>query len=104
MEARLTPEDFLRLLRTKRVFQIADVEFAVMESDGEVNVLLKSERRPLTPSDFGRVVTPAAAPQTVILDGNVLDEGLSNLGLNRDWKKYHILPKEENRTVPSYSK
>lgn len=90
MEAQMTPEDFLRLLRTKRVFQIADVEFAVMESDGEVNVLLKSERRPLTPTDFGRTVTPAAAPQTVILDGNVLDEGLSNLGLNRDWLKTEL--------------
>ena len=84
-EARMTPEDFLRMLRTKRVFQVADVEFAVMESDGEVNVLLKSERRPITPSDFGRPVTPAAAPQTVILDGNILDEGLSNLGLDREW-------------------
>ncbi|WP_199624697.1 DUF421 domain-containing protein [Paenibacillus alkalitolerans] len=83
--ARMSPEDFLRLLRTKRVFQIADAEFAVLESDGEVNVLLKSERRPITPSDFGRPVSPAAAPQTVILDGNILDEGLSNLGLNRDW-------------------
>lgn len=84
-EARMTPEDFLKQLRTKRVFQVADVEFAVMESDGEVNVLLKSERRPMTPSDFGRTAAPAAAPQTVILDGNILDEGLFNLGFNRDW-------------------
>jgi len=84
-EARMPPEDFLRSLRTKRVFQVSDVEFAVMEADGEVNVLLKSERRPVTPSDLGRSTTPAAAPQTVILDGNILDEGLSNLGLNREW-------------------
>jgi uncharacterized membrane protein YcaP (DUF421 family) len=84
-EARMTPEDFLRQLRTKRVFQISDVEFAVMESDGEINLLLKSDKRPMTPADFGRYTAPAAAPQTVILDGNILDEGLFNLGLTRHW-------------------
>lgn len=84
-EARMTPEDFLRELRTKKVFQVADVEFAVMESDGEINVLLKSDKRPLTPIDLGVHAEAATAPQTVLLDGKILDEGLSNLGLSRDW-------------------
>lgn len=84
-EARMNPEDFLRQLRSKQIFQVADVDFAVIESDGEVNVLLKSDQKPLTPADFGRVAAPEDAPQTVILDGNILDEGLRNLGLNRGW-------------------
>lgn len=84
-EARMTPEDFLRQLRTKNVFQVADVEFAVMEADGEINLLLKSDQRPITPRDFGKTTAPTSAPQTVMLDGNILDEGLTNLGLNRAW-------------------
>lgn len=96
-EARMTPEDFLRELRTKKVFQVADVEFAVLESDGEMNVLLKSDRRPLAPIDLGVHAEAATAPQTVLLDGKVLDEGLGNLGLSRDWlqtelEKIGILP------------
>ncbi len=84
-EARMNPEDFLRQLRSKQIFQVSDVDFAVIESDGEVNALLKADQKPLTPSDFGRAMAPEDAPQTVILDGNILDEGLRNLGLNRGW-------------------
>lgn len=84
-QVRLTGEELLRELRSKNVFKLADVEFAVMEATGEVNILLKSDKKPLTPHDLERKVAPASEPQTVILDGNVLDESLSNRGLNRDW-------------------
>lgn len=89
-EAGMTPEDFLRQLRSKRVFQLSDVEFAVMESDGEVNVLLKSDKRPIAPADVGIIAKPDDAPQTVILDGNIVDEGLRNLGLHRGWLKTEL--------------
>ncbi len=89
-ETGMTPEDFLRELRTKQIFQVADVEFAVMESDGEINVLLKSDKRPITPIDLGVHAEAATAPQTVLLDGKVLDEGLGNLGLSRDWLKTEL--------------
>lgn len=84
-QVRLTGEELLRELRSKNVFKLADVEFAVMEATGEVNILLKSDKKPITPHDLERKVAPASEPQTVILDGNVLDESLSNRGLNRDW-------------------
>lgn len=85
VQVRLTGEELLRELRSKNVFQLADVEFAVMESTGEVNVLLKSDKKPVTPHDLGKKVAPASEPQTVILDGNILDEPLSSRGLNREW-------------------
>lgn len=83
--ARLTGEELLRELRSKNVFNIADVEFAVMESTGEINALLMSENKPITPHDLKQKVAPHSEPQTVVLDGNILDEPLSNLGLNRGW-------------------
>jgi len=84
-KVRLTGEELLRELRSKNVFKLADVEFAVMETTGEINILLKSDRKPLTPHDIEKKVASASEPQTVILDGNILDESLSNMGLNRDW-------------------
>ncbi|MCF6095313.1 DUF421 domain-containing protein [Microaerobacter geothermalis] len=84
-EVRYTPEDLLRQLRKKNVFELADVEFAVMESDGEINVLLKPEHKPLSSKDLNIEVASESEPQTVILDGNIMDEPLSNLGLNRQW-------------------
>lgn len=83
--SRFTGEDLLRGLRSKNVFSLADVEFAVMESTGDLNVILKSDKKPVTPKDLGIKVSPKTAPQTVILDGNVINESLANLGLNQGW-------------------
>lgn len=82
---RLTNEDLLEQLRKRSIFKAAQVEFAVMEPDGEINVLLKNEYQPLTPSHLGIKVSPEPEPQGVILDGEIMDEPLSTLGLNRQW-------------------
>lgn len=90
MDAKYTAEELLRELRTKNAFNLADVEFAVMEATGEVNVLLKSDKQPITPHDLERKTKPSSEPQTVILDGNIIDESLSNRGLNRGWLEVQL--------------
>lgn len=66
-------------------FSVAEVEFAVLEPSGELNVLLKKDSQPLTAKDIGLKVPNEKEPQTVIMDGNVLDEPLSASGHNRAW-------------------
>lgn len=90
LQVRYTGEELLRELRTKNVFNLADVEFAVMEATGEISTLLKSDKKPITPHDLNRKVAPLSEPQTVILDGTVLDEPLSTIGLNREWLKVQL--------------
>ena len=85
LEARLTPEDLLSQLRRKNVFNFADVEFAVLEPTGEVSALLKKDKQPLTPKGLGLKVGLESVPQTVILDGIMMDEPLTAMGLNRRW-------------------
>lgn len=85
LQVRMTGEELLRELRSKNAFNLTDVEFAVMESTGEINVLLKSDKKPVTSYDLGKKVAPRTEPQTVILDGSILDEPLANLGLTRAW-------------------
>ncbi|BFH64096.1 MULTISPECIES: DUF421 domain-containing protein [Paenibacillus] len=82
---RLTNEELMQLLRTKNAFKAAEVEFALIEPNGEINVLLKKEYQPLTPTHLGIKVGPEAEPQTVVLDGKIMDEPLATLGLNRKW-------------------
>jgi uncharacterized membrane protein YcaP (DUF421 family) len=89
-DLRYTGEELLRELRTKNAFSLADVEFAVMEATGEVNVLLKSDKKPITAHDLNQKVAPTSEPQTVILDGTILDEPLSTIGLNREWLKVQL--------------
>ena len=82
---RITGQEFLQEMRSKKAFNLADVEFAVMESTGDINVSLKADKKPVTPYDLGKQVATKTEPQPVILDGNILDEGLTNAGLNRGW-------------------
>ncbi|MCG9967362.1 DUF421 domain-containing protein [Pelotomaculum terephthalicicum JT] len=85
LEARLTPEDLLSRLRKKNVFNFADVEFAVLEPTGEVSTLLKKDKQPLTAKTLGINVGQESVPQTVMLDGIIMDEPLTAMGLNRRW-------------------
>ncbi len=87
---RYTPEDLLRQLRSKQIFNVADVEFAVMESTGEINALLKANRQPITPKHLGVETAPETGAQTVILDGNIMDEPLATMGLNRGWLRTEL--------------
>ncbi|WP_242295885.1 DUF421 domain-containing protein, partial [Bacillus cereus group sp. BfR-BA-01516] len=61
-----TSDELLELLRGKDAFSVADVEFAVLEPSGELNVLLKKDRQPLTAKDIGLKVANEKEPQTVI--------------------------------------
>ncbi len=85
MEARMTPEDLLSQLRKKNVFNFADVEFAVLEPTGEVSVLLKKDKQPATAKTLNIDVGRESVPQTVMLDGIIMDEPLAAMGLNRKW-------------------
>ncbi|WP_019532806.1 DUF421 domain-containing protein [Paenibacillus ginsengihumi] len=82
---RLTTDELLEQLRRKNVFRAADVEFAVLETSGELSVLLKKEHQPLTPHHLGVKVGPEQEPQTVIMDAKMMDEPLATMGLSREW-------------------
>lgn len=82
---RLTSDELLEQLRKKSVFKLADVEFAIMEPSGDVSVLLTRENQPLTPKHLGIKVASEQEPQTVIMDGNIMDEPLATIGLSRAW-------------------
>ncbi len=84
-QVRLTGEELLRELRSKNIFNASEVEFAMMETNGEINVLPKADYQPVTPHHLGQKVAPQTEPETVILDGKILDGNLGNIGLNRSW-------------------
>lgn len=85
-----TIDELLELLRKKDVFNIADVEFAILEDSGDLSVLLKKEHQPLTPKDIGIKVASEKETQTVIMDGKVLNEPLSASGHNQGWLKTEL--------------
>lgn len=85
MEAKMSPEDLMSHLRRQNIFRFADVEFAVLEPTGTVSALLKKDQQSVTPSTLGMQTVNESVPQTVILDGNIMDDHLTAQGVNRQW-------------------
>lgn len=80
-----TIDELSSLLRQKDIFRFTDVEFAILEPRGTVSALLKRELRPLTPKDLNMKMAAEKEPQTVIMDGSILDEALRSAGKSRGW-------------------
>ncbi|WP_040979787.1 DUF421 domain-containing protein [Oceanobacillus jeddahense] len=90
-------DDLLEKLRNNNQFLVSDVEFAVLEPTGELNVLPKKENQPVTLKDLKITPAPAKEPQTVIADGNILLEPLANASLNPTWLEAEL--EKQNVTI-----
>ena len=77
--------EIMLLLREKDVFTVADVEIAVLETNGGLSVMLKTDKQPATPKTLGIPVEPEHGPNILIMDGNVMKKSLNKLGYTVDW-------------------
>ncbi len=68
--------DLLEQLRVKGYPDIKDVEFAILETEGQLSVVPKSLKRPATPQDFNLSVDQERLPITLIIDGEVIKQNL----------------------------
>ncbi|MBT2755467.1 DUF421 domain-containing protein [Mesobacillus foraminis] len=88
-----TIDELNALLRQKNVFKAADVEFAVLEANGDLSVLLKKEHRPLTPKDLNMNLPREREAITVIMDGIILKNALEKTGKTRSWLEKELRSK-----------
>ncbi len=71
---RFTMDDLIDGLRQSNVFDISQVENAVIETNGVLSVQLKSEYAPLTLLDSKLPVKKSEMPITVVMDGKTVPE------------------------------
>lgn len=89
--------DLLEELRIKNIPNIADVEFAVLETNGQVSVLSKSFKRPLTPEDLNMSPPFEGLPTVLIMDGKLNPAGLRHLSKDIQWLKDELEKQSVNR-------
>lgn len=82
---RFTVNELSSMLRKKNVFNYGDVEFAIIENDGQLSVLPKSQKAPLTPSDLSISTSYTGLTKDLIIDGKVLVENLKSVKLDEKW-------------------
>lgn len=80
---RFTINDVLAGLRQKDVFDIQDVEFAIVETNGTLSVLLKPNERPATPKTLGKSEKDNGMPCPVIIDGKIIEGSFNDCGITK---------------------
>ncbi|KAF6574151.1 DUF421 domain-containing protein [Paenibacillus sp. FSL M8-0228] len=94
---RLTLDELMEQLRSKNVFKVSDVEFALMETSGEVNVLLTKDKQPVTLKDLNMFQLPEKEPTAVIMDGQLMEQQMAYMGITQQWLDAKL--KEKSLTV-----
>ncbi|UNC92235.1 YetF domain-containing protein [Candidatus Contubernalis alkaliaceticus] len=82
---RVNLNDLLEQLRISGYSNISDVEFAIMETTGQISVIPKSQKRPVTPEDLNIETQYEGLCHPLIIDGQLERKNLKNIGLTEEW-------------------
>lgn len=78
-------DELLGQLRKQGVFDLGIVEFAVLETNGQVSILKKSQYNPVTPQDLNLPTKYQGISTELIYDGIVIETNLQQAKLDRTW-------------------
>lgn len=89
--SKLNMDDLTMLLRIKNIFSITEVDYAVLEPNGQLSVLKKIENEPTIKKDLNiPIIQRLYFPTELIVDGKVVHKNLKELGLKEEWLNNQI--------------
>lgn len=77
--------ELLEQLRVKGVFNPADVEFAILETDGNLSILKKTQTQPVTPEDLNIPTGYKGIPTELVQEGRIISQNLKQVNLDETW-------------------
>lgn len=95
-QIRYSIDDLLESLRLKDVFDISEVKYAYVETNGSLSVMLKDGSKPVTRRDLRLPVESTPLPCLVISDGKIIDKDFSLCSMTEE-KLEKILKKNNVR-------
>jgi uncharacterized membrane protein YcaP (DUF421 family) len=78
-------DDLLEQLRINGTPSIGDVEFAILETNGQLSIFPKTSKRPVNPADLNLQVDFEELPLDLIVDGRVNKENLTKAHVDEKW-------------------
>lgn len=81
---RITVPDLIELLRAQGIFDINEVAYAVLESNGSLSVLQKAYYQPAKTGDVCKPSKDNSYPALVVSDGKIIKRGLNDIGKTKE--------------------
>lgn len=82
--------DIMEQLRNKGVFDLNEVEYAILESDGQLSIMKKPEYNPITLKDLNLKPDKDGLSIELIYNGKIVYENLKELNRNEQWLKREL--------------
>ena len=82
---RFTVDELMQALRSQGILDITQVQYAVLETNGTLNVIPNASSQAVTAGQLGVSAEESSYPAIVISEGRVMDENLRWLGFDRNW-------------------
>ena len=90
IKERFTINELEERLRGNNIVNIGDVEYAILETSGQVTVIQKPEKRTTIPEDFNIIPEYEGIPYDLVVDGKVMNENLTAIGRNYAWLRKEV--------------
>lgn len=84
-DARITIDNLMGQLRLKSIFSLSDVELAIIEPTGKINVVKKAKSMPVTRKHMKLPIQNVNMPIILIYDGKIQNQNLKKLGYDLKW-------------------
>jgi len=100
-KSKLDINDVISLARTKSIFNLDDIAYAIFETDGTLSVMPKDNKRQVVSEDFNLSPQKVSLPQNIIVDGEVSKYSLNYLNKTEEWlfKKIGIKNKKQLKNI-----
>lgn len=81
---RYTIDGLLEELRVNGIFSLDEIEYAILETSGQISVIKKPEKESVTREDMNVQGTYIGYPRAIIIDGAYIDKNLEIMGLTQE--------------------
>ena len=87
---KITINELQERLRGENIFNIGDVEYAILETSGQISVVAKPDKRNATPKDFNIMPDYEGLPYDLVIDGRLMSKNLHAIGKDYKWLKEEV--------------
>ena len=99
VQENFTINELQERLRVNNVNNLGDVEFAILETSGQISVVLKPEKRALRPDDFNIKAEYEGISYDLVIDGKIMGDNLNKINKDYNWLetevgKFNMKPEE----------
>ena len=94
---RYSIDNILQMLREKNIFDINEVETAIVEADGALSVLKKPQKNAVTLEDMNIIKPTSTISFPVIVEGTIYPDVLKDVNLTEEWLKQELYNQGVNK-------